>query len=97
MIRVNEDYVIEVDQYNYTVQFDLHKTRYDKKLDAELPVYKLVGHFTSLLGALQGVFKDMVRSELAKRDYALEDAIKIINSERIKFSKLMKEVLKENV
>lgn len=97
MIRVNDDYVIEVDQYNYTAQLDIHKTRFDKKLEKEIPVYKLVGHYGSLLGALQGIFRDMVRCELSKQDHNLESAIKIIYSERAKFSKLMEKVLKEDV
>lgn len=97
MIRVNEDYVIEVDNYNYSAYQDTHKTRYDKKLEADVPVYKLVGHFGSLLGALQGIYKDMVRTSLSKRDHNLESAIKVIHSERAKFSDLLKSVLKEDV
>ena len=97
MIRVNEDYVIEVDNYNYSAYQDTHKTRYDKKLETEVPVYKLVGHFSTLMSALQGIFKYMVRQSLSNRDHNLESAIEVIKKERLEFTELMFNVLEEVV
>ena len=97
MIRVHEEYVIDVDQYNYTAQFDTHKTRYDKKMDKEVPVYKLVGYYNTLGGALTGIHKDMVRQALSNRDHNLVSAIDAVKQERIKFTELMNKVLKEVV
>ena len=52
MIRVNDDYVIDVDSMCYTTKIDKHKT--DKKGN---PVYEVVGYYKDLDGAILAVIK----------------------------------------
>ena len=56
MIRVNDDYVIDVDSMCYTTKIDKHKT--DKKGN---PVYEVVGYYKDLDGAILAVVKSMNR------------------------------------
>ena len=47
MIRVNDEYVIDVDSMCYTTKIDKHKT--DKKGN---PVYEVVGYFKDQINLL---------------------------------------------
>lgn len=87
MIRVNDDYVIDVDDWNYSAMFDCHKI--DKKGE---PVYKMVGHFNNLQGALNGIIKDRIAKNL-QEDVNLAEAIEIIREIHEEYDKLFEKVL----
>ena len=66
MIRVNEDFVIDVDERRYTPKEDLHKTSVDKD-GKERNVYKIIGYYTSFQGAVNAIceykFKTLCKNE----------------------------------
>lgn len=47
MIRVNEDWIIEVEPLCYTLKKDLHKTVKAKNGKTMVPAYKTIGYFSS--------------------------------------------------
>ena len=91
MIRVNDDYVIDVDSMCYTTKIDKHKT--DKKGN---PVYEVVGYYKDLDGAILAVVKSMNRKELSEGVHDLKSALGIIQASNEQFEKLLREVIKEN-
>lgn len=91
MIRVNDDYVIDVDSMCYTTKIDKHKT--DKKGN---PVYEVVGYYKDLDGAILAVVKSMNRKELSEGAYELKEALEIIQASNEQFETLLKEVVKGN-
>ena len=91
MIRVNDDYVIDVDSMCYTTKIDKHKT--DKKGN---PVYEVVGYYKVLDGAILAVVKSMNRKELSEGVYELKEALEIIQASNEQFETLLKEVVKGN-
>ena len=54
MIKVDENYYIDVDDNCYTVKIDMHKQ--DKKGSQ---IYTTEGYYGNLEGALKGVIKSM--------------------------------------
>ena len=91
MIRVNDDYVIDVDSMCYTTKIDKHKT--DKKGN---PVYEVVGYYKDLDGAILAVVKSMNRRKLSEGVHDLKTALGIIRASNEQFEKLLREVVKEN-
>ena len=95
MIRVNDDYVIEVDDMSYTIKQDMHRKQIDKKTNEEKDVYVSRGYFTSLAGALQRVKELIVANSLNNGEMSLEQAIMCaveVNKEFIgTFNKIMGE------
>ena len=91
MIRVNDDYVIDVDSMCYTTKIDKHKA--DKKGN---PVYEVVGYYKDLDGAILAVVKSMNRKELSEGVYELKEALEIIQASNEQFETLLKEVVKGN-
>lgn len=83
MIRINGDYFIEVDTYNYTPYRDTHKA--DKK---GKPIYKLVGYYPSLDQALAGIVKNMNARDFEENTYSLQEAVEIIKQSTKVFTDL---------
>ena len=79
MIRVNNDYVIEVDPLNFTVKLDGHKKTVNQKTGEESDVFYTVGHYTKLSGALSGCLRDMQARKLMEGEYDLKEAIKVVS------------------
>lgn len=97
MIRLNDDYLIEIDSCNYTVKRDLHRIRVkiDKVTGEEsrTPDYSTVGYFGTLPGAIKGVIEDMNRTHLKNGEHDLQEALAVILENNRKFSQLMERVL----
>ena len=97
MIRVNDDYVIEIDAFNYTAKRDLHRTT--KKTDlitgevTEVPSYSSIGYYSGLTEAIKGIIKDMNRRKLSKKTYSLEEAVKIVLENNKQVSELLQRAL----
>ena len=88
MIRVNEDYVILVDALNYTPCRDNHKI--DKKGN---PVYKSIGYYSNIEGAVTGIIKDMNSRALEADTYSLQEALEVIRQSNLVFTNMLREVL----
>ena len=81
MIRINDDWVIDVDQYNYILKKDLHIVRTRKNKDgseAEEHSYKVAGYFSSLSGALRGFGEEIIRDKLRDGTHPLCEALQTI-------------------
>lgn len=89
MIRVNENYCIDVDEKCYTVKIDKHKT--DKKGN---PVYETVGYFSCLENAIRGVLVSMNKKQLKDGEHSLKEALKLMQESNRKVYDLLQEVTK---
>lgn len=84
MVRVNEQYVIDVDERNYTVKLDKHKT--DKKGN---PIYDVCGYYGTLETAIKGVIGSMNKSKLSQGTHTLEEAVKIVCENNKQFEEML--------
>ena len=92
MIRVNEDGVIDVDNYSYALQRDMHRTAFvkvDGKL-VERPVYKSVGYFATLDQALNRLLDEDFRERFKDGEHTLEEAIRVTKECREAWEDLIK-------
>lgn len=71
MIRIKDDYVILVNNNEYTAAIDKHKK--DKK---GYDLYKELGYYSTFNTALKGIYAHMLRRELQEKEYTLEEAMK---------------------
>lgn len=88
MINLIHDYVVDVDQHNYTLMRDKHKR--NKKGN---PIYETLGYYSSLEGAISAAKQCCIKTHLGKEVYSLHEAIEIIRQVNKEFSDLLKEVL----
>jgi hypothetical protein len=93
MIRVNDDYVIEVDNYGYTAKRDTHKTRISKETGQEVPVYNLVGYYGSLESAIKGILDHIKQTKLSIGTHSLKEALAICRTETRRFNELLTKAL----
>ena len=93
MIRVNNDWVIDVDQMNYTPMKDMHKTVQVKKKDGtttDEPYYKSgYGYYTSLKGAVMAIARVEYKNALTGQETALNEAIKLMDETMTRFEKIL--------
>lgn len=97
MVRLNKDYIVEIDASNYTLKRDLHKkvivVRGDK--ESEEDQYDIIGYYRNLQHAVKGAIDDMNIRKLSRGMHDLEDAIAIIAKNNESFEKLLKKATKE--
>ena len=78
MIRINDDFVIIVDAYNYTLSKDTHSLSKEGK-----PIYKSISHHRDVTGALNAFRREYVRKGLQNGCMTLETAYKrIVQSDK---------------
>lgn len=70
MVRIKDDYVILVNNDEYTAAIDRHKK--DKK---GYDLYKELGYYSSFNNALKGIYEHMIRRGLQEKEYNLAEAI----------------------
>ena len=92
MIRVNEDWVIDVDNYNYTLQRDMHRTALIKVegKEVERPVYKSVGYFATLDQALNRLLDEDIRERFKDGEHTLKEAIRVTKESRESWEDLIR-------
>ena len=77
MVKVNDDYIIEIDSLNYTVKRDEHKTREEKVKGSDevkvVPVFTTVGYYYDLATSISGIIKDMNRRQLGEGTHELHE------------------------
>lgn len=95
MIRVNENYIIDIDSYEYTVKRDLHRKRTVKIKGEELEVdnFSTVGHYSSLTSAVKGVIESMNKCMLRDKTHTLEEAVAIVMENNNRVSELLEKAL----
>lgn len=94
MISVYGDYVIDVDDMNYTVKLDRHKTVTDKNGNTT-DVYDTKGYYNTLKSALRGVRDMVVSDKLSQEDMSLNQAVKTVVEVNQKFEDIMLKALGE--
>jgi len=94
MIRINDDWIIDIDKYNYTLRRDMHTTRIIKKNGKEVEenVYITVGHYSSLDKALENLGKEIIRYKLMGAEYDLKTAVEAIRECHDEWRQLVKEI-----
>lgn len=73
MIKLDNDYKIDVDSLNYTLIRDKHK-----KDNKGKPLTAAVGYYGNLSGCLKRYAELIAINQLQNGDFSLEEAIKII-------------------
>ena len=57
MVQINDDYIVQIDNLNYTLMRDLHRktTRKNSKTGEveEVEAYSTVGYYSDLTGAIK--------------------------------------------
>ena len=66
MIRINDDWIINVDRYQYTLAKDTHREKEKYRYDA-------VGHYSTLTNALNGLLREMVKDKLKDGEFVEVD------------------------
>ena len=93
MIRVNDDWVIMVDQYNYTPVKDLHRTKVIVQDDGTEKIEQVygrpIGHYTSLKGAVKAIARAEYKNSLSGRETPLNEAIKLMEETVNRFEKIL--------
>ena len=97
MVRVNEDYIIDIDSLNYTVKRDTHRKTVRKNkttgLEEEVDLFVTVGYFGNLTEAIKGVIKDTNSRDLSVGVHTLEEALEIVVANNNRVSELLERVL----
>lgn len=97
MIRVNNDYVIDIDKFNYIVKRDRHRRTVKKDplrlTYIEVNEYSEVGYFDNLTGAIKGVIEDMNKRDLSRRTVTLLEAVEIVLNNNRQVSDLLERAL----
>lgn len=84
MIRITEDYTVDVDSLNYTAKVDLHTT--DKKGNLRT---KTIGYYSTLRDAVAGIVEYDARQNLSGGEKTLEEAIKILDNRANRIEELL--------
>jgi hypothetical protein len=96
MIRVNDDWVIEVEPLCYTLKKDLHKNVKAKDGKTMIPAYKTVGYFSSPAKALDRLGEEIIRDKLSKPLNGLGEVAEAIREARAEWRELVTTVTEEN-
>lgn len=91
MVKLIKDYVVSVDSTDYTLMIDVHKKDKNGR-----DLYKTVGYYSTLDGAIKGCIRDINRSELAVGTHTLEEAVKIITDNNKVLNDLLTECMSNN-
>lgn len=95
MIKVNENYIIDIDSCNYTVKRDLHrkKSTIINGETVEVDDFATVGYYGSLVSAVKGVIDNMNRRKLRDGVHTLEEAVAIVLENNNRVSELLEKAL----
>lgn len=86
MIKLTNDFVIEVIDRNYILERDMHKNNKKGK-----PIINILGYYSTLPGAIRACADAMSKEELQKADFSLKEAVNIITESHRKIETLLEE------
>ena len=93
MIRINNDWVIALDQYSYIPMRDMHRektiTRKDRGTTTEHDYRGGYGYYTSLKGAVKAIAQVEYKNALQSRDASLPEAIQLMDDTLKRFEKIL--------
>lgn len=99
MIIINDDWLVDVDDYNYTLKRDTHRIVQRKQRDGSVTsdkVYTTKGHFSSLDKALERLGSEMIRDKLKDADIDLNTAVNTIRECRNEWNQITEKILENN-
>lgn len=99
MIRINDDWIIDVDEYNYILKRDMHRRTSRKKKDGsvvEEDVYVNKGYFSNMEKALERVREEMVREGLKDASHTLETAVHAIREVTEEWRRITANIMEES-
>lgn len=93
MIRINDDWIIDVDEHNYILKRDMHTDRIRKDGKVE-HVYNIKGYFSSPQKALKAFGEEIVRDRLKASEMGLADAVRTIQDTYEEWRRVVEEAMK---
>ena len=90
MIRINDDWIINVDRYQYTLAKDTHREKEKYRYDA-------VGHYSTLTNALNALLMEMVKDKLKDGEIELCEAVRAINDCKAWWEQMTQEIVSDEV
>lgn len=94
MIKIDDDFFIEVDNLCYTAKEDKHKTTKTKNGE-EIPVYNIIGYYGTLSKAIIGVRDYILKNHFGENTCSLDEAIAYIEKVDETFQNYIKEKTKK--
>lgn len=91
MIELLDNYVLDVDDHCYTLKQDTGKT--DKRGNR---VYKTLGYFGDVTGALHALVKELAREKHKHACTSLNEAVNAIREDNTRVENLIKTEIGEN-
>ena len=95
MIRINDDWIIDVDQYNYIIKKDMHKMVKARDGKTMVPGYTTVGYYGSLRRALEALGEEIIRDKLASDSLTLAEALQTIRECKAEWDEAVRKVVGE--
>lgn len=86
MVKLTDDYFVDVNGTTYTLMLDKHKVDKNGKPETEA-----VGYYMSLASAVKAAADDRIGHKLANGSYNLAEAVKLIQEITAEFSSLLTE------
>ena len=95
MIRVNDNWVIDVDDHNYTLKKDLHKKKKDR--DGKIvDAYRVVGYFSTTARALDRLGEEILRDHLREPINGLAELADAVGEAQTEWRKLVFKITEGN-
>lgn len=92
MIRINDDYFVDVDENNYVLCYDYHTVKKAKD-GSEAPSFKKIGYFSNLATAFKRCAEEITRGRLKDIDVNLQEACQIVRDCYKEIDDLLRESL----
>ena len=98
MIRINDDWIIDVDEYNYILKRDMHRTTARKRNGETVTedVYINRGYFSTMEKALERLREEMVREGLKDVSHTLETAVHTIREVTEEWRRITANIMEES-
>ena len=93
MIRINDDWVIDVDEHNYILKRDLHKISPKKQKNGtykDTNVFDIVGYHPTMSKALDRLGEEIIRGRLKGAEMGLNEAVQAIRKCTAEWRELVK-------
>lgn len=91
MIRVDDDFIIDVDSMNYMPK--VKRIRTNKETGEKYEHYEVLGYYSTLQGAIRGVLDYKVRILSSVEEKPLETALKEVERIYKQFNELLGRIL----
>ena len=97
MIRINEDWVILIDEYNYKLAKDLHKKVKKQNSNGPTDAFEIEGYYGGVSAALTALADKLVKDELKVGDRGLNEACTAIQRVYTELVETIKEAIPSKI